>query len=419
MNKSIQKIFKSKKLIALILILAISLPIKYWYFPAGSWRYEVTITVDTPEGVKTGSAVHEISNSKGLFGFPDAGNPADIEGEAVVVDLGERGVLFALISQGLTRTFYQIFPVPMGHGGSTREGIRYYRNIEAGLNTSAPVVLSIIEMSYDVSHTPVHLMLTARVKPESYDALMQGQKANIIFADPPYNVPIDGHVGNSGKTQHREFPMASGEMTADEFTQFLITVFERVVENSTDGSIHYQCMDWRHLKEILAAGKTAGYDLKNLCVWVKDNGGMGSLYRSRHELICVFKNGTAPHMNNVELGKHGRYRTNVWEYAGVNSFGNGRMDELKLHPTVKPVPMISDALKDTSKRGDIVLDSFGGSGSTLIAAERTGRKARLIEIDPIYCDVIIRRWQELTGEEAIHAETGATFNAIDAESEAA
>ena len=135
----------------------------YWYYPAGSWRYEVTITVDTPEGVKTGSAIHEISNSKGLFGFPDAGNPADIKGEAVVVDLGERGVLFGLISQGLTRTFYQMFPVPMGHGGSTREGIRYYRNIEAGLNTSAPVVLSIIEMSYDVSHTPVHLMLTARV----------------------------------------------------------------------------------------------------------------------------------------------------------------------------------------------------------------------------------------------------------------
>ena len=241
------------------------------------------------------------------------------------------------------------------------------------------------------------------LKPESYETLMQGQKANIVFADPPYNVPIDGHVGNSGKTQHREFAMASGEMTVDEFTQFLTTVFERAVENSTDGSIHYQCMDWRHLPEILAAGKTAGYDLKNLCVWVKDNGGMGSLYRSRHELICVFKSGAAPHMNNVELGKHGRYRTNVWEYAGVNSFGNGRMDELKLHPTVKPVPMISDALKDTSKRGDIVLDSFGGSGSTLIAAERTGRKARLIEIDPIYCDVIIRRWQELTGNDAIFA----------------
>lgn len=257
------------------------------------------------------------------------------------------------------------------------------------------------------------------LKPESYVALMQGQKANIVFADPPYNVPIDGHVGNSGKTQHREFAMASGEMTVDQFTQFLTTAFERAVENSTDGSIHYQCMDWRHMQEILAAGTAAGYDLKNLCVWAKDNGGMGSLYRSRHELIFVFKNGTAPHINNVELGKYGRYRTNVWEYAGVNSFGNGRMGELKLHPTVKPVALISDALKDTSKRGDIVLDNFGGSGSTLIAAERTGRKARLIEIDPVYCDVIIRRWQDHTGEDAIHIETNQIFNALESAEEAA
>ena len=250
------------------------------------------------------------------------------------------------------------------------------------------------------------------LKAESYDILMQGDKATLCFADPPYNVPIDGHVGNSGKTKHREFAMASGEMSVDEFTEFLKTVFGHAIEHSVDGSIHYQCMDWRHIGEIETARKLAGYDLKNICTWVKDNGGMGSFYRSRHEFIFVFKNGTAPHINNVQLGTYGRYRTNVWEYAGVNSFGNGRMGELKLHPTVKPVALVSDAIKDASKRGDIVLDNFGGSGSTLIAAERTGRCARLIEIDPIYCDVIIRRWQDLTGEDAIHTQSEHTFNKL-------
>lgn len=253
------------------------------------------------------------------------------------------------------------------------------------------------------------------LKPESYEILMDQDKARVCFTDPPYNVPIDGHVGNSGKTKHREFAMASGEMTTDEFTQFLTTVFERMVENSEEGSIHYQCMDWRHMSEILQAGQNAGYELKNLCVWAKDNGGMGSFYRSRHELVFVFKNGAAKHINNIQLGMHGRYRTNVWEYAGVNAFGNGRQGELKMHPTVKPVAMISDAIKDTSRHGDIVLDPFGGSGSTLIAAERANRTARLIEIDPLYCDVIVRRWQELTGEDAIHAQSKNTFNTIENE----
>ena len=160
-------------------------------------------------------------------------------------------------------------------------------------------------------------------------------------------------------------------------------------------------MDWRHLAEILEAGKQSELSLQNLCVWAKDNGGMGSLYRSRHELVLVFKNGTAKHINNIELGKYGRYRTNVWEYPGVNSFGNGRMNELELHPTVKPVAMIADAIKDCSKRGGIILDPFGGSGSTLMAAERTGRKSRLIEIDPHYCDVIVKRWQGITGQTAV------------------
>ena len=223
--------------------------------------------------------------------------------------------------------------------------------------------------------------------------LMDGERARMVFSDPPYNVPIDGHVGNSGKVQHREFAMASGEMTASEFTNFLKTAFCNMADHSVDGAIHFLCMDWRHMNEMLAAGQAVYSELKNLIVWVKDNGGMGTFYRSRHELIFAFKIGTGPHVNSFELGQHGRYRTNVWQYKGVNTMRAGRMDELAMHPTVKPVQMIADAIKDVSGRGEIVLDPFGGSGSTLIAAEKTGRRARLAELDPNYCDRILARWQ--------------------------
>ncbi len=229
--------------------------------------------------------------------------------------------------------------------------------------------------------------------PAVVSALMEGELARMIFSDPPYNVKIDGHVGGSGKVKHREFAMASGEMTVPEFTLFLTEAFRSMADHSLDGSIHYLCMDWRHMGEMLAAGHAVYDELKNLIVWAKDNGGMGTFYRSRHELIFVFKKGTAPHINSFELGQHGRYRTNVRNYRGVNTMRAGRMEELQLHPTVKPVQMIVDAIKDVSGRGDIVLDVFGGSGSTLIAAEKTGRKARLIELDPIYCDRILTRWE--------------------------
>lgn len=237
--------------------------------------------------------------------------------------------------------------------------------------------------------------------PQSYAELMAGEKAKLCFTDAPYNVKIDGHVGNSGKIRHREFAMASGEMSAGVFTQFLYQSHQLMATHAEDGAIIYSCMDWRHMTELSTAATKAQLDLLNLCVWVKDNGGMGSFYRSRHELVFVFKRGTTAHTNNIQLGKHGRYRTNVWEYPGVNSFAGGRMQELSLHPTVKPLLLVADALKDASARGDIVLDPFGGSGTTLIAAEKTGRKARLIELDPLYCDVIIRRWQQYTGKEAI------------------
>ena len=236
---------------------------------------------------------------------------------------------------------------------------------------------------------------------ESYARLLGTSKVDMVFTDAPYNVKIDGHVGNSGAIQHREFKMASGEMSVDEFTIFLTRSHHQMAEHCRDGAILFSCMDWRHITEMMTAARKSNLDFKNLCVWAKDNGGMGSLYRSQHELVFVFKKGTGKHVNNVELGKHGRYRTNVWTYPGVNSFGGNRMNELKLHPTVKPVAMIADAMLDCSNRGDLILDPFGGSGTTLIAAEKTKRKAAVIELDPLYCDVIIRRWEEMTGNKAL------------------
>ena len=247
---------------------------------------------------------------------------------------------------------------------------------------------------------PHRLICGNALEPGTVAALMNGERAQMVFTDPPYNVPIQGHVGGSGAIKHREFAMASGEMTSSEFTTFLRTTLQRLAEVSVDGSIHFICMDWRHTSEILAAANDVFSEFKNLIVWVKDNGGMGTFYRSRHELIFAFKKGTAPHINSFELGQHGRYRTNVWSYKGVNTLRCGRMDELSLHPTVKPVQMIADAIKDVSQRGGIVLDLFGGSGSTMIAAHKTGRRGYLCELDPIYCDRIIRRWEAYAKDDA-------------------
>lgn len=236
--------------------------------------------------------------------------------------------------------------------------------------------------------------------PHVVSALMDGELAEMVFTDPPYNVPIAGNVSGLGRVRHREFAMASGELSEDAFAGFLTRACQNLAAHSLDGAIHFICMDWRHMREVQAAGAKVYAELKNLTVWVKDNGGMGTFYRSRHELIFVFKVGTAPHINSFELGQHGRYRTNVWEYRGVNTLKAGRMDELAMHPTVKPVAMIADAIKDVSHRGGIVLDLFGGSGSTLIAAHKTGRQARLCEIDPTYCDQIIARWEKYAHDEA-------------------
>ena len=245
---------------------------------------------------------------------------------------------------------------------------------------------------------------------ESFEMLLSGEVAQLVFIDPPYNVKIRGHVSGKGRVKHREFVHASGEKTPAQFAKFLEESLSLLAEHSSDGAIHFICSDWRHLDEMLTAGRRTYRELKNLVVWNKTNAGMGSFYRSQHELIFVWKNGRGRHINNVELGRYGRNRSNVWTYAGVNTFKADRLDELAMHPTVKPAALVADAIRDCSRRGDLVLDSFGGSGTTLIACERTHRKARLIEVDPIYCDQIVRRWQKLTGQNAVHGISGKPFD---------
>ena len=268
---------------------------------------------------------------------------------------------------------------------------------------------------------PHRVLCGNALDPADFVTLMGGERAAMAFIDPPYNVPIEGHASGLGAIHHRPFPMASGEMDQAEFTAFLEQAFRNLAVCSVEGSLHYACMDWRHLDEVLAAGRKAYGELKNLCIWVKDNAGMGSLYRSQHELVFVFKRGHDGHRNNVQLGRFGRNRSNVWRYPGVNSFARcgeeGNL--LALHPTVKPVAMVADAVLDCSARGDIVLDAFLGSGTTVIAAERTGRRCYGLELDPAYVDTIIRRWQALSGGSAHQAASGRSFDDLSRELEAA
>ena len=245
---------------------------------------------------------------------------------------------------------------------------------------------------------------------DCFERLMAGAAATMVFADAPYNVPVAGHVSGLGKVKHREFAMASGEMSVDQFTSFLASNLTLVARHIIDGAVLALCMDWRGLHPLQNAMAQTGLDLINLAVWAKTNAGMGSLYRSQHELVLIAKKGRASHINNVQLGRHKRYRSNVWRYAGVNSFGRNRMEQLEAHPTVKPIALVADAIRDVSHRGDMVLDSFMGSGTTLLAAERTGRIAYGIEIDPLYVDLAVRRWQALTGLHAVLEHDGRTFD---------
>lgn len=222
-------------------------------------------------------------------------------------------------------------------------------------------------------------------------------QVDCAFLDPPYNVRIRGHA--NVKSEHREFAMASGELSDPEFRTFLTDTLGACVAISRNGAVHFICMDWRHLEDLRAVGQEAYGLLLNLCVWNKSNAGMGSLYRSKHELISVYRVGEAPHLNTVELGRHGRNRTNVWDYPSVNTFQGNKRGDLKLHPTVKPTAMVADAIQDVTKRGDTVLDIFLGSGTSLIACERTGRRFRGVDIDPAYVDVAVDRWVAMTGKE--------------------
>lgn len=249
--------------------------------------------------------------------------------------------------------------------------------------------------------------------PESFSTLLEGEEVRAVFTDPPYNVAVAGHVTSGGK--HGEFVMASGEMSDDEFTAFSTNVMQRAGENLIDGGVVYYCMDWRHMEHTLSAARTAKLDLLNLIVWDKKAGGMGSFYRSRHELIFLFRKPGASHLNRVELGKHGRDRANVWTYEGVNGFGAAKAKAREMHPTVKPLGLVRDALLDCTAKGDAVLDLFSGSGTTIIAAESIGRRGFATELDPRYVDVGVVRWQEFTGREAVLAATGQTFREVRAE----
>lgn len=259
------------------------------------------------------------------------------------------------------------------------------------------------------------LLCGSSLEAENWARLMDGENAVMSFVDPPYNVPVNGFVCGSGKVKHSEFAMASGEMSEAEFIDFLATFLERMTAHMTDGSITAAAMDFRHMYELQTAARRVGLSLLNMCVWNKTNGGMGSLYRSKHELIFILKKGRAPHINNVMLGVHGRYRSNVWDFPGINSFGKGRMEDLESHPTVKPVALVAECIRDISHPGQIVTDAFLGSGTTLLAAERTGRRGFGVEIEPKYVDLAIRRWEKLTGHKAIRESDGRSYAELVAE----
>ncbi|MEI9930297.1 MAG: DNA methyltransferase [Rhizomicrobium sp.] len=243
----------------------------------------------------------------------------------------------------------------------------------------------------------------------SFRTLMGSEAAAAVFTDTPYNVKIKGHAVGKGRKKHREFAMASGEMSKPQFQGFLLSALQQMRPWCDPSAVYFCCMDWRHIDETVSAISQAACELINVCVWVKSNGGMGSLYRSQHELVFVFRAGDAKHRNNVQLGAFGRNRTNVWNYPGMNSFARkGRKRALDLHPTVKPIALVADAILDVTRRGDIVLDAFCGSGTTILAAERTGRRGFGIEIDPAYVDLTIARWERMTKALARHAD-GRTF----------
>lgn len=278
---------------------------------------------------------------------------------------------------------------------------------------AADVPAMVVSRPGDLWHLGGHRLLCGNALDAAcYARVLKGEPAQMVITDPPYNVAIDGHVCGTGAIKHKEFAMASGEMTQAEFTAFLNAALAHVQAHSADGAISFVFMDWRHIAEILDAARPIFGAPRQLCIWAKENAGLGTFYRSQHELVFVFKKGAAPHINNFELGQHGRYRTNVWAYPGITSMGAKGHALLALHPTVKPVSLVADAIRDCSHRQGVILDPFAGSGTILVAAERTGRQARAIELDPQYVDVGIQRWQRVTGMLATFDGTGQSWNEL-------
>jgi len=261
----------------------------------------------------------------------------------------------------------------------------------------------------DVYRLGDHILCCGDARDESLIRRLVGNRlASMAFLDPPFNISVRDVMGR-GRVKHDDFAMASGEMTNEEYRDFLRQALSAAAAASLGSAVHYVCSDWRQIGAVMRVGRRVYAKQLNLAVWVKTNAGQGSFYRSQHELIAIFRVGDDPHLNNIELGRHGRHRSNVWHYAGANTFRAGRLSDLQAHPTPKPTAMIVDAIKDCTRRDDTVLDTFCGGGSTLLAAERTGRRAVCVEIEPKFVDVAIKRWQDFTGQDAVHVGEDCTF----------
>jgi DNA modification methylase len=324
----------------------------------------------------------------------------------ILLDLSGLDLDFDIEATGFTEIEIELMVQDLDIAGAEGEG-------EGSIRVGAGPAVT---QSGDVWQLGAHRLICGNALEEAtWTQLMGEGLAALVVTDPPYNVPIDGHVSGLGKHQHREFAMATGEMSEGEFTTFLQTAMERAHKWASPGSVHYWAMDWRHAGEIITAGKAVYERELNMAVWAKNQPGMGSFYRSQHELFFVFARGGAASRNNVQLGRFGRSRSNVWTYPSAASLARTAEEgnPLAMHPTVKPLALIADILLDASARGDTVVDPFAGSGTTLIAAEKLGRVARCIEMDPAYCDTIIRRWQRWTGEAAVRVADGISFVALE------
>ncbi|AML53649.1 DNA methylase N-4 [Falsihalocynthiibacter arcticus] len=319
------------------------------------------------------------------------------DGELLAVELGELAVLMPEIDLDLEITGFDTGEIDLiltDHEES---------NPSTSKEDEVPIVSDVaIAKRGDIWQLGGHCVMCGDARDNSAVAeLFAGQSAKMALTDPPYNVKVQGHVGGRGKTKHDEFAFASGEMSDPEFKAFLRESMDVMLKHSKDGALLYLFMDWRHFEILLSAGSELGLILKNVCVWNKTTPGQGSFYRSAHELVAVFAKPGESSANNIQLGRFGRNRTNVWTYPGVNTFRTGQGGDLGLHPTVKPVAMIAEAIKDATKRGEIVLDPFLGSGTAVLAAEKTGRRCFGVEYEPKYVDIAIRRWQQLTGKDAV------------------